>query len=83
MNIGKATCDTHIQTIIRLELCLNTLQINQNNYTLSTFSLSNQRNSEDSGKVLAASVSEFLIARVLPMLLRLLLFMLSLLCVYK
>ena len=34
-------------------------QINQNNYTSSTFSLSNRRNSEDSGKVLPISVSEF------------------------
>ena len=29
------------------------------NYTLSTFSSSNRRNFEDSGKVLAVSVSEF------------------------
>ena len=49
----------------QMKLSLNTLQINQNNYTLSTFSLSNRRNSEDSGKMLAASVPECLIARVL------------------
>ena len=38
---------------------LNALQINQKNYTLSTFSSSNRRNFEDSGKVLAVFVSEF------------------------
>ena len=31
----------------------------QNNYTFSTFPSSNQRNFEDSGKVLVVSVSEF------------------------
>ena len=38
---------------------LNALQINQKNFTLSTFPSSNRRNFEDSGKVLAVSVSEF------------------------
>ena len=38
---------------------LNALQINQKNYTLSTFPSSNRRNSEDSGKALAIVVSEF------------------------
>ena len=37
---------------------LNALQINEKNYTLLTFPPSNQRNVEDSGKVLAVSVSE-------------------------
>ena len=62
---------------------LNALQINQKNYTLWTFPLSNQRNVKDSGKVLAISVSEFYqsIAVQLhqPMLIR----WLSLLYVYK
>ena len=35
---------------------LNALQINQKNYTLSTFPSSNQQNLEDSRKVLAISV---------------------------
>ena len=38
---------------------LNALQINQKNYILSTFPLSNRRNFEDSRKVLAVSVFEF------------------------
>ena len=38
---------------------LNALQINQKNYSLSTFLSSNRQNSLDSGKVLAASVSEY------------------------
>ena len=38
---------------------LNALQINQKNYTLSNFPSSNRRNFEDSGKVLAVSVSQF------------------------
>ena len=38
---------------------LTGLQINQNNHTLSTPPLNNQRNFEDSGKVQAISVSEF------------------------
>ena len=38
---------------------LNALQINQKNYILSTFQSSNPRNFEDTGKVLAVSVSEF------------------------
>ena len=38
---------------------LNALQINQKNYVLSTFPSNNRRNFEDSGKVLAVSVSEF------------------------
>ena len=37
---------------------LNGLQINQKNYTWSTFPLSNRRNFEDFGKVLVVSVSE-------------------------
>ena len=51
--------ETYIQTIIRGELMLNVLRINKENDTLSTFPSSNQRNFEDSGKVLAVSVSEF------------------------
>ena len=39
---------------------LNALQINEKNYTLSTFPSSNQRNFEDSRKVLAVSVSKIL-----------------------
>ena len=39
---------------------LNALLINQKTYTLSTFPSSNQRNFEDSGKMPAISVSEFL-----------------------
>ena len=38
---------------------LNALQINQKNYTLSTFPSSNRRTLEDSGIVLAVSVSQF------------------------
>ena len=38
---------------------LNALQINKKNYTLSTFPSSNRRNFEDSGIVLAVSVSQF------------------------
>ena len=38
---------------------LNALQINKKNYTLSTFESSNRRNFEDSGMVLAVSVSQF------------------------
>ena len=38
---------------------LNALQINQKSYALSTFPSSNRRNIEESGKVLAVSVSEF------------------------
>ena len=38
---------------------LTALQINQKIYTLLTFPTINQRNFEDSGKVLAVSVSEF------------------------
>ena len=39
---------------------LNALQINQKNYTLSTFPSSNRENVEDSGGiVLAVSVSQF------------------------
>ena len=37
---------------------LNALQINLKNYTLSTFPSSNWQNFEDSGKVLAVSISE-------------------------
>ena len=51
--------ETYIQTIIRRELMLNALQINQKNCALSTFPSSNRRNFEESGKVLAVSVSEF------------------------
>ena len=38
---------------------LKALQINHKDYTLSTFPSSNRRSFEDTGKVLAASVSEF------------------------
>ena len=38
---------------------LNALQINNKNYTLSTFPSSNRRNFEDYGIVLAVSVSQF------------------------
>ena len=38
---------------------LNAVQINQKNYALSTFPSSNRQNFEESGKVLAVSVSEF------------------------
>ena len=38
---------------------LNALQINQKNYALSTFPSSNRRTLEDSGIVLAVSVSQF------------------------
>ena len=38
---------------------LNALQINKNNYTLSTFLSSNRGIFEDSGKLLATSVFEF------------------------
>ena len=48
---GETAQETYIQTISRWELMLNALQINQNNYTLSTFPSSNRRNFEDSGKV--------------------------------
>ena len=47
------------QTNIRRELVLNALEISQNNYTLSIFPSSDRRNFEDSGKVLAVSVSDF------------------------
>ena len=38
---------------------LNALQINKKNYTLSTVPSSNRRTFEDSGIVLAVSVSQF------------------------
>ena len=38
---------------------LNALQINQEKYTLSTFPSSNRRNFQDTGMVLAVSVSQF------------------------
>ena len=57
--LGKTVRETNVQTIIRWELMLNTLQIDQRNYTFSTVPSSNRRNFEDSGKVLAVSVSEF------------------------
>ena len=88
MNIGKATRETQIQTIIRWELGLNTLQINQNNYTLSTFSLSNRWNRrfwKSAGRfcIWMFNCQSIVVQLYQPMLLRLLLFMLSLLCVYK
>ena len=43
----------------QMRLMLNALQINQKIYTLSTFPSSNRRNFEDSGIVLAVSVSQF------------------------
>ena len=58
-HIGKTAREIYIQTIIRWELMLNVLQINQKNYTLSTFPLSNRRNFENSGIMLAVSVSQF------------------------
>ena len=59
INTGKTAREIYIQSIIRWELMLNALQINQKNYTLSTFPSSNRRNFEDSGIVLAVSVSQF------------------------
>ena len=56
--LGKQR-ENHIQTIIRGELMLNALQINQKNYTLSTFPSSNRRNFDDSRIVLAVSVPQF------------------------
>ena len=56
---GENCAKRYIQTIIRSELMLNALHINQKNYTLSTFPSTNRRNFEDSRKVLAVSVSEF------------------------
>ena len=44
---------------------LNGLQINQKNFTLSTFPSSNGRNFEDSGTVLAVSVSQFYLSSAL------------------
>ena len=38
---------------------LTALQINKKNYIFSTFPSSNRQNFEDSGKVLAVSVTEF------------------------
>ena len=38
---------------------LNALQINKNYYIFSTFPSSNRQNFEDSGKVLAVSVTQF------------------------
>ena len=38
---------------------LNALLINQKNYTISTFPSNNRRNFEDSGILLAVSVSQF------------------------
>ena len=55
---GKTAQETYIRTIIRYELMVDALQINQKNYTSSTFPSSNRQNLEDSGKVLAVSVSE-------------------------
>ena len=51
--------EIYIQIIIRLELMLNALHINQKKYTLSTFPSSNRQNFEDSGMVLAVSVCQF------------------------
>ena len=59
INIGKTAREIYIQTIIRWELMLNALQINQKSYTLSTSPSSNRQNFEDSGIVLAVSVSQF------------------------
>ena len=58
-NVGKTAPETYIQTIIKSELMLNAFQINRKNYTLSTFPSSNRQNFEDSGKVMAISVSKF------------------------
>ena len=57
--MGKTARETYVQTMIRSELMLNALQINEKNYALSTFSSSNRGNFEESGKVLVVSVSEF------------------------
>ena len=38
---------------------MNAFQINKKNYIFSTFPSSNRRSFEDSGKVLAVSVTEF------------------------
>ena len=62
---------------------LNALQINQNNYTLSTFPLNNRRNFEGSGKVLAVSVSEFHLSIAVQLYQPVLIRWLSLLHVYK
>ena len=59
INVGKTARETSNQTIIRWELMLNASQISQKKYTLSTFPCSNRRKINDSGKVLAFSVSEF------------------------
>ena len=61
---------------------LNALQINKK-YTLSTFPFSNQRNFEDSGKVLAVSVSQFYWSIAVKLYQPTLIRWLSLLYVYK
>ena len=58
-NMEKTARETHFQTVIRWELMLNAFQINKKKYTLSTLPSSNRQNFEDSGKVLAISVSKF------------------------
>ena len=62
---------------------LNALQINQKNYTLSTFPSSNGGNFEDSGKVLAVSVSEIYQSIAVKLYQPMLIKWLSLLYVYK
>ena len=62
---------------------LNALQINQKSYTLSTFPSSNRRNFEDSGKVLAVSVSEIYQSIAIQLYQPTLIRWLSLLYVYK
>ena len=62
---------------------LNALQINQTNYTLSTFPSSNQQNFEDFGEVLAISVSEFYQSTAVQLYQPMLIRWLSLVYVYK
>ena len=62
---------------------LNALQINQKNYTLSTFPSSNRRKFEDSGKVLTVSVLEFYQSIAVQLYQPTLIKWLSLLYVYK
>ena len=62
---------------------MNAVQINQKNYTFSTFPSSNRRNFEHSEKVLAVSVSEFYQSIPVQLYLPTLIRWLSLLYVYK
>ena len=62
---------------------LNALQINQQNYTLSTFSSNSRRNFEDSGRVLAVSVPKFYLSIAVQLCYPTLIRWLLLLYVYK